>query len=399
MTKKFDLTENEQDKLFSLSKTYHWLEQIEALNNKIKRSEKSFIEEFRTAGMNEKYEIVNKENETAYWLRTDNLIDMASILKKANSTKSAEDIDVLFANIVQKANELKKTDLILPVTKFPKASTIKQAIKEINEDGSTDIKGVYVDEKGMVILKYNQIEDFEKIGFPKGSTSKGTKANVINYNNNTVETETGNIKFFVHGLEKKDYIYNFDLFNLKDSDAVLSVSYAERPETKYRFFRSTGLILDIDSKNVHAGGDSDSGTGKHKTLDKFYENYLFDGRNESERNFISNLLKNNLDLTDEEYIEFIEKNRNKNFAEIEPKEYATKMNKAFATLNSNIRIGDRAYNEFLASNPKDIMGVYAFPEQHWWWSDNPIEILSAEKYDDFKEYALERDIPFVMFGD
>ena len=75
------------------------------------------------------------------------------------------------------------------------------------------------------------------------------------------------------------------------------------------------------------------------------------------------------------------------------------MNKVFATLNSNIRIGDRAYNEFLASNPKDIMGVYAFPEQHWWWSDDPIEILSAEKYDDFKEYALERDIPFVMFGD
>ena len=399
IAKKFDLTENEQEKLFALSKTYHWFEQIEAINNKIKRSEKSFIEEFRAAGMNEKYEIINKENEVAYWLRTDNLIDMALILKKSNSTEKPENVEILFSNIKEKAKELKKTDLILPVTKFPKASTIKQAIKEINEDGSTDIKGVYVDEKGMVILKYNQIEDFERIGFPKGSTSKGTKANVVDYRNNTVETETGNIKFFVHGLEKKDYIYNFDLFNLKDSDAVLSVSYAERPETKYRFFRSTGLILDIDSKNVHAGGDSDSGTGTHKTLDKIYEDYLFNGRSESEREFISNLLKKQLNLTNKKYIEFIEKNRNKNFAEIEPKEYAIKMNKVFATLNSNTRIGDRQYNEFIASNPKEVMGVYAFPEQHWWWSDDPIEILKKEKYDDFKEYALERDIPFVIFGD
>ena len=399
MTKKFDLTENEQDKMFALSKTYNWFEQIKDLYNKINRSEKSFIEEFRTAGMNENYEIINKENETAYWLRNDNLTDMALILKKANAIENSENVNILFSNIIEKANKLKKTDLFLPVTKFPKASTIKQAINEINEDGSTDIKGVYVDEKGMVILKFNQIEEWEKIGFPKGSTSKGTIANVVDYRNNTVETETGNIKFFVHGLEKKDYIYNFDLFNLKDSDAVLSVSYAERPETKYRFFRSTGLILDIESKNVHAGGDSDSGTGKHKTLDKIYENYLFNGRSESEREFISNLLKKQLNLTDEEYVEFIEKNRNKNLAEIEPKKYATKINKIFATLNSNTRIGDRQYNEFIASNPKEVMGVYAFPEQHWWWSDNPIEILDEEKYDVFREYALERDIPFVMFGD
>ena len=41
----------------------------------------------------------------------------------------------------------------------------------------------------------------------------------------------------------------------------------------------------------------------NETLDKIYEDYLFDGRSESEREFISNLLKKQLNLTNKKYIE------------------------------------------------------------------------------------------------
>ena len=70
----------------------------------------------------------------------------------------------------------------------------------------------------------------------------------------------------------------------------------------------------------------------------------------------------------------------------------------FATINSNIRKGNRAYNEMYGSNPQ-VMGVFAYS-----WSDKvgqPINFLN--NVDDrtyfLKEYAKERDLPFIVFGD
>ena len=56
----------------------------------------------------------------------------------------------------------------------------------------------------------------------------------INYGDEKLseDVNTGNIKFFAHGLDYENKLAKFDAFGLVDSDVLLSISYAERPESK-----------------------------------------------------------------------------------------------------------------------------------------------------------------------
>ena len=141
----------------------------------------------------------------------------------------------------------------------------------------------------MIVIKYNEVENetWEKIGFPQGTISKNITSTIESRNNYEVsskEINTGNIKFFIHGLEFQEQLRNFDVFALPDSDALLSVRYAERPESKYLFFRTQGVILNVDTQYVHGGGETDSGSGIKKKLDIFKNDYAFsDGKKHSDR--------------------------------------------------------------------------------------------------------------------
>ncbi len=304
------------------------------------------------------------------------------------------------SKIVQKyINELKTTRPLLPVTKFPNAARIAQEIKFTNKDGSTNLKGIYKDKDGLIVIKFNEVENetWEKIGFEKGTISKGIETTT----SQNAKINTGNLKFFAHGLEYANQLARFDAFSLIDSDALLSVSYAECPEEKYRFFRTQGVILDADTKFIHGGGDSDSGSGYGKNIQTFKDNYIFNGLMEKERIYISNLIKKTLDLNDEEYVKFIEKNQNKSFEEIEPKQTREKLIRAFAQINSNKRKGERSYNEMFISNPKNPMAVFAYESDPKKQVGNPLEFLNNIEYkiDFLREYALEHDVSFVVFGD
>jgi HD superfamily phosphodiesterase len=387
ISNKLNLTRDEKVKLYSLCKSHEWLNYVN--NDKLTPDE---------------YE--KRLQSVAFDLQYDNLFEMAKIftegdLKSVKNDNSFFDkhCNALKTNsqkIDNYINELKKSQPLLPVTKLPTASRIEEAITQVNEDGSTNIKGVYKDKSGVVVLKYNEIEDWEKIGFPSGSSSKGINAKAHSGRFSIKkDVETGNIKFFAHGLDFENQLSKFDAFALPDSDALLSVSYAERPESKYRFFRTQGVLLDVDTKYIFGGGNTDKGSGKEKDVQKFKDNYIFGGKREEDRLYISNLIKENLNLSDDEYVKFVNENKNKALIEIEPEEIRTKLIQAFATINSNIRKGEREYNEMYVTNPR-VMGVFAYSPEGKIGDINNF-MNSQEGF--LKQYAKDNNLPFVIFGD
>ena len=405
ISKKFNLTPEEETKLYKICKYHEWL---------------NFVNTSKSED-----ELTKRLQSVAFDLQQDNLVDMAEIFTHAdlravkaddsfhdtkvgksrvdfngNVRSFGESADVYIARIKEYQKELQKSQPILPVTKFPQASRMKQAITTVNADGSTNLKGVYQDKDGIVVIKFNEMTDesWEAIGFPKGTSAKGVKAKGLNNSGAETDVETGNIHFFVHGLEYSNQLAKFDAFSLVDSDALLSVSYAERPESKYRFFRTQGVLLDIPTKYVYGGGNTDSGSGCGKNIQEFKDYYIFGGRRESERLYISNLVKEATGMSDTEYVQFVKNNENKSMLEIEPAEIREKIIQKFATINSNVRKGNREYNEMYGSNPQ-VMGVFAYSRKGE--VNQPIDFLNNidGRIHFLKEYAKERDLPFIVFGD
>ena len=404
IAKKFNLTPEEETKLYKICKHHEWL---------------NFVNTSKSES-----ELTKRLQSVAFDLQQDNLVDMAEIFTHAdlravkaddsfhdtkvgksrvdfngNVRSFGESADIYVAKIKEYQKELQKSQPLLPVTKMPQASRMKEAITVVNEDGSTNLKGVYQDENGLVVIKFNEMTDesWEAVGFPKGTSSKGVKATVLDENKKETEAETGNIHFFVHGLDYQSQLAKFDAFSLVDSDALLSVSYAERPESKYRFFRTQGVLLDIPTKYVYGGGNTDSGSGCGKNIQEFKNRYIFGGERESDRLYISNLVKEATGMSDAEYVQFVKENENKSMLEIEPANIREKIIQKFATINSNTRKGNRSYNEMYGSNPQ-VMGAFAYKRQGS--VGNPLKFLENNSHVQFlKEFAMERDFPFIVFGD
>ena len=155
--------------------------------------------------------------------------------------------------------------------------------------------------------------------------------------------------------------------------------------------------MDIPTKYVYGGGNTDSGSGCGKNIQEFKNRYIFGGERESDRLYISNLVKEATDMSDAEYVQFVKDNENKSMLEIEPAEIREKIIQKFATINSNTRKGNRSYNEMYGSNPQ-VMGAFAYK---WLGSvGNPLKFLENNSHVQFlKEFAMERDLPFIVFGD
>ncbi len=412
IVKKFKLEKETEIKLFTLIKNHEW-------NNYVNSAATS-------------KERTQRQQSVAYDLRHDNLFDMSLIfthadLKAVNDefhdlknekriskadgiTRSYGEAADFHAKEIKKfIEELKPSQPLLPVTPIPSSNTIQKAITNINADGSTNIKGVYKDKDGLIVLKYNELEneDLEKIGFPIGSITKGITAKT----SAGEDVNTGNIKFFAHGLDYSNQLAKFNAFSLIDSDVLLSVSYAERPESKYRFFRAQGILLDCDTKYVHGGGETDSGSGCGKEIKDFKKRYIFGGDREGDRKFISKLIKNALNIeSDKEYIDFVDKHKNSSMLKIE-EDKRNALIRAFAEINSSIRTGKREYNEMYISNPKPPMAVFAYAENYHEKINNPLEFLNRteiqehelkavrERTEFLREYAIEKNIPFIVFGD
>ena len=102
--------------------------------------------------------------------------------------------------------------------------------------------------------------------------------------------------------------------------------------------------------------------------------------------------------------------------EIKPEKWRETIIQALATINSRKR-GDRAYNEMYLSNPKKVMAVFARNLVENERIDNPVKFLKREtagikeidagdsypisvkeRTGFLQQYAIEHDIPFIIFG-
>ena len=447
IAKKFNLTREEEIKLYSIARHHEWLEFVNTSRNEA--------------------ELTKRLQSVAFDLQQDNLFDMALMFTHAdlkavksdntfhdsttgrinpkfngeervfNDNKGAQislgqSADIYAKRIKTYINELKKSIPLTPVTQVPTSDVIRTHIKQINPDGSTEHKGVYVDSDGLIVIKFNEVTDWEALGFPKGTTTSGVTGTgrVRQGREKILESEfnTGNFKFFAHALNYSNQLVKFDSFGLPDSDALLSVTYMERPESKHRNYRTQGIGLNIKSKYVYGGGETDAGSGYSKNIAEFKENYIFGGRREGDRVFTANLIKKATGMSDEQYIEFVEKNQNKSWNEVEPidnsdpVEFRNKLIKAFAeNIVSSQRAQKRAYDEFYASNPEAPMFTWAYSADANEKIKNPLEFLHrneltqveenikqigeveltpvAERTEFLRQYSLERDIPMFIFGD
>lgn len=333
-----------------------------------------------------------------------------------------ETADIYAERIREYIHELRKTRPITPTTEVPTMSEIRSHLK-VNPDGSTQFKGVFVDKDGLVVIKVNDVEDWEGIGFPKGTTTKGILANVKNHGEERHQVETGNFKLMMHGLDYPNQLARFDRFSMPDSEEMLSITYGERLETKWRLFRPQGIGLDIDSDHIYGGGETDAGSGCAKLVEDFKRDYIFGGEREGDRRFVSDLIKKKAGIDDEKYIEWYDFFRNKKLHQIHENDARFLIQTCAEGIHSTVRPGDRAYDEFYGSNIKRVNSTWTYSVDPNEKIENPLEFINrteltegekeaeqigrekfkpvAERISFLREFALdpEHDVPMLILGD
>ena len=366
---RLDLDEEEQIKIYEIIKNQNWQEDFREENLR-KNPQISWYFEESSENIENRDDIVEGEiqkmaQDIAFKTRYSNTFELTKILSKALVENRGNNLDVFdkYSKEIEKYLEhIHKTQIFLPQTKFPKASQIKggEVFKEKN------IKNVVLD-----LTKC----DFklEKYGFEKGTTKD-------------------NLYMLLHGLDRVDQLSNFSTFSIIDTEALLSSSYIN--QANHKVFRQQGVILDVNSSDIHAGYYKDFGSGIKKTLERAKREYIFaenDGvfkRGEC-RTYIPSLIKQKLHLSDKQYIELIKKIQNlKSWTAIQkfnPK-VANAMKSIFDEMELGKRKYGREYNEVLVSRPK-IQAVFSYGQEY---ENIPIFL---------KEYAMKNDLPIILLGD
>ena len=347
---KLNLSEDEQLKIYEIIKSQDWQERLE----------NSTKENFnRTA------------QDIAFETRHTNTFKMTKILSKGKveSKKEAVSLNEM-SNVVEKyLKELQKTQIYLPQTKIPKANEVKGG--EIKEaDGIRNI-----------VLDMDKLsDDLSLYGFDEGTTKD-------------------NLTALVHGFEKAEELGNFSTFSIIDTEAILSSSLMNLKE--HKVFRKQGIILAVHSSDIHAGYYKDFGSGTKKDIERIKCEYIFAGERENKdkyyyyyrnhkehRTYISDLIKQKLNLSDEEYIELIKEIQSKkaitDVQKVNPKA-ANAIQEAFDEMELGKRRFDREYNEMLISRPK-IQGVFSYGQS---FEEIPLFL---------RKYANENNLPILMFG-
>ena len=510
IARKFNLTKEEGIKMYTLIRSHEWLSYVNGVNyssiskKSIERALREYnsnlpdserVKELPPEEMEKLYEkeLTRRLQSVAFDLQQDNMFELALMFTHAdlkavkaddtfhdttegasratfdgktrvfNTSKGqkvshGQAAELYAERIREYVHELKKTRPLTPVTQVPDSETIRSRITQINPDGSTNFKGVFVDSDGLIVIKFNDVEDWEALGFPKGTTTRGIKGTGKLRDGGAIEEaefETGNFKFFAHALNYANQLIKFDSFSLPDSDVLLSATYMERPESKHRNYRTQGIGLNVASKYVYGGGETDAGSGCGKNVEEFKKNYIFGGIREGDRVFTANIVKRATGMTDEQYIEFYEKNQNKSWAEFEPidgfdidkiqdalikaneeivlkpGEYTDFSNnlymrylliQAYAeNIVSNVRGENRAYDEYYISNPEEPMFSWLYAtDPNEIIGENPLEYLHrnyltsreeqinhiglegvkpvAERIEFLRQYSLERNKVMFVFG-
>lgn len=365
---KMNMPEEDKTKVYTIVKNHEWLERY---NGKVKTGPNTY----RDKTLKEK-EIASKN--IAFDLKDNNNFELASILTKADM-KAVKETDAFYDHfsdayesgmkqIKPLVDDIKKTAIHLPQTKLPKASELKVDGENVIEVTQKDKDGNEIKNK---VVRLKPDIDLGKLGFEKGLNSNDL--NVI-----------------VHALDYDTQSATLQALGNIDSDSLLSSSYVNYKKGNYHVFRQQGFVLDVNSEDIQAGTYKDFGSGYGKDLDTLKQEYLFNGDRKEVRNFMSDILKKRMNLSDEDYKKLYPSIANKSITELDKTnpEVAKNLREMFLEMDVHRRRHGRDYNEWLVSRPK-IQGVF-LQSSHY---DNcrPPEYLA--------KYAEENDLPVIYFGE
>ena len=357
ISKSLGFSEDDSFKIFTMIANNNWYEEIKNAEGR-------------------QQEILYED--TAFNLRYGNTLELSKLFCKANSIENGinnVEFNSISNGIIEKLNVIKSSQIILPQTKIPKASQVKN-IETLSADGITN-KVLYMDSAN---------EDLSIYGFEDNVTKD-------------------NFRILIHCFDNAKNLFIVNSLNVVDNDSVLCASYISPDE--YRAFRNIGLVLDVDSDNINAAYWRDFGSGMKKTTERIKREYIFppscealskyeqkilrsiSGRYPETRSYISDLIKEELQLSDEEYISKIDKIRNcKSLQDIEKedKSLADMLTPVFNKVGLGNRRGGRRYNEVLVSQRK-FQGAFAYDKKY---EDIPVWM---------RKYAQDNDLLLIIFGE
>lgn len=360
--KKFDMDNAERLKIYQLIKNHDLLEHC----NKAQTED-------------EQDRLVKQY---AYELRADNLAELAIMLTKADLkgvkrdgsffTKYQDALNSVSKKLKTEVKEIKKTAIPLPQTKIPKAS-------QITTDGVNVVNKITTDKDGNEIknkvIYLSKGLDLSKYGFAKGVTAE-------------------NFNVIVHGFDNETQQSTLEALDLPDQNALLSASYIFYEKGNYHTFRPQGFIKEIPADNIGAAYYRDFGSGCKKTEESLLNDYIF-GENYMYRKYFSELMKKELNLSDEAYIELFHKIKDKPIEQIEQETpyaaYAIK--NIFSKMETYKRKFQRDYNEVLVGKGQTtgVFFVGKDEEGKRYESENIPEYL--------RKYAQDNDLPIIYFGE
>ena len=318
----------------------------------------------------------------AYELRSDNLAELAIMLTKADLKSVKRDgsffekYQDVFREVSRKlrteVKQLQKTAIPLPQTRIPKASELKADGVNVEEITTTDSNGNEIKNK---VLYLKKGLDLSKYGFDKGVSAE-------------------NFNVIVHGFNDNIQQVMLDALNLPDMNALLSTSYVFWEKGNYHTFRPQGFIKNIPAENIGVAYYRDFGSGCQKTEEMLIDDYI-QGGSYLYRKYFSDLMKKELNLSDEQYIDLYQKIKDKPIEQIE-KEFpyaAYAIRNIFSQMEVLKRKFQRDYNEVLVGKGQTT-GVFFVGK------DDNGNVYKPENIPEFlRKYAQDNDLPVIYLGE
>ena len=371
--KKLDLQEQEHRNIYQLIKNHDFLE---ICNKKVYDYQ-----------LNCKRNISDEEQDKliqqyAYEFRSDNLGKLICMLTEADlkSVKRNGEFHAKFSDVLNKVgkklekeiNKIKATSIPLPQTRIPKASELISDGKNVVDTTTTDKNGNEIRNK---VIYMKQGLDLSQYGFENGVNSD-------------------NFNVMIHGFDTESQQTVLEALELANQNALLSTSYVIYPKGNYHAFRPQGVIKEVQSDEIGVAYYRDFGSGYKKTTESLVNNYI-NGNLVEFRNYFSNLVKKELKISDEEYIELYEQIKNKplDIIEQENPEIAKVLKEIFAKMEVHKRRYGRNYNEILATRGKN-KAVYFVGKKE---DGTRYEVQDIPEF--LRKYAQDNDLPIIYFGE
>lgn len=271
-----------------------------------------------------------------------------------------------------KIQQLKSTQVFMPQTRIPKASHLKHA-NYVEADGIFNI-----------IINLGKNPNLEKMGFDKGVEVYDLMGLVYAFNEQFIK-------------EEDDYLSRSAIVMAGSNlfvDQLSSVSFIDyqRGAQNYRAFGDYGLLLDVDSLDIHGGHYMDMFSGYRKNYQWLKESVLFD--NDSPfRSYYSEELKTVLGFRNEEYVQLMKTIGNCSTLEevksLVSKDIFEKIDLYLKLMKRSVcKVTHKVYNEIFVSNAK-IQAVFVQNRDSSEVPETPFKL---------RKFAAENDLPIIVFS-